>query len=883
MAFRISSTVALLLGLFPTGLTAQGLFLYSGNGQIVMEYFRAAAPMVVEARDGAGRPMAGVQIGWAITQGDGTLTGQQTATDANGLASAWMIGTSIGIANSFLSGRVTATSAQGSVNFVVTTVLTRLPNGGIAAPPLAETLKPPFENRNLSGAAGTTLPGAIVIRVIAQSWIQAGQAVPDVGVRLVNALDLSQPIPAWCNKPDKTVLTDAAGTASCDVVLGGTTGTWQIAAAVGEMLVTPSIQLEITPPVCNYTLTPASQSFGSAGGSGTVAVSAGSGCPWIAASTAIWLTISSGATGAGNGTVGYAVAANPSATRSASLVIGGQTFSVTQGPSDGGGGGGGGPAALAFVTSAFPNATMGVAYSQIVTTSGGCVTPFTGPPQVSIASGSSLPPGMQLSLNVIGGTPTTAGSYTFSLQATDSCAVKVTRSFTILVYTAAGAPPPAMTASPSAITFTVPRGSTTRPADQSLALAIAIAVSFTAASVTASGGAWLSVTPTTGMAPATLAVSVSSHAGLNAGTYNGTITVTSTAGNSPLSVPVTLVVSPPPELAVAPRSISFTFQQGVPPPGPQLISVTSTGAALGYTTTAATSSGGNWLFASPAQAATPESVAVSVNPLSLAAGSYYGTVTIARIDGAPGPVTIAVALTIQQPPPSIQAVTNGASFQPGAIAPGELVTVFGFNLGPATLAGMKVSPAGRLESTVGEARMLFDEVAAPLVYASAGQIAGFVPYAMTGRARARVQVEYRGVRSNPVEMVVTEAAPGLFTIGASGQGAILNQDGTVNSAGNAAEAGSIISLFATGEGQTDPPGQDGRLAVDALPRPRLQVAVEIGGRAAELLYAGAAPGLPAGVMQVNARIPAGAARGATPVVVKVGGYSSQSGVTVAVR
>lgn len=95
-------------------------------------------------------------------------------------------------------------------------------------------------------------------------------------------------------------------------------------------------------------------------------------------------------------------------------------------------------------------------------------------------------------------------------------------------------------------------------------------------------------------------------------------------------------------------------------------------------------------------------------------------------------------------------------------------------------------------------------------------------------------------------------------------------------------------LYATGEGQTNPPGRDGSLAEYAtlaeFPRPVLPVRVLIGGQPAEILYAGAAPGFVAGLMQINLRVPEGSPFGeAVGVVLRVGGASSRAGVTLAVR
>jgi uncharacterized protein (TIGR03437 family) len=94
----------------------------------------------------------------------------------------------------------------------------------------------------------------------------------------------------------------------------------------------------------------------------------------------------------------------------------------------------------------------------------------------------------------------------------------------------------------------------------------------------------------------------------------------------------------------------------------------------------------------------------------------------------------------------------------------------------------------------------------------------------------------------------------------------------------------VVAIYATGEGQTTPPGIDGKPSSDVLPKPQAPVVVLIGGAQAEVLYAGAAPGLVAGVLQVNARIPQSAPSGpGVPVSLVVGNASSQSGLTLAVQ
>ncbi len=82
---------------------------------------------------------------------------------------------------------------------------------------------------------------------------------------------------------------------------------------------------------CSFSINPTSSTVGSSGASGTVTVMASNaGCAWTATSNTSWITITSGATGTGNGTVGYSVSANTSIERTGTVTIAGQTFTVTQ-------------------------------------------------------------------------------------------------------------------------------------------------------------------------------------------------------------------------------------------------------------------------------------------------------------------------------------------------------------------------------------------------------------------------------------------------------------------------------------------------------------------------------------------------------------------------
>ncbi|MGH9455542.1 MAG: hypothetical protein ACRD2O_16400, partial [Terriglobia bacterium] len=232
----------------------------------------------------------------------------------------------------------------------------------------------------------------------------------------------------------------------------------------------------------------------------------------------------------------------------------------------------------------------------------------------------------------------------------------------------------------------------------------------------------------------------------------------------------------------------------------------------------------------------------------------------------------------------ITAITNAADNVPGPVAPGEIVVLYGSGLGPAQLAPSQLTSDGRVDTTAGGAQVYFNATPAPILYASATQTAAIVPYSITG-SQVPVVAQYQGQTSAPVTLTAVASDPALFTLDSSGQGqaAALNQDGSVNGAGNPAPVGSFISLYATGEGQTSPPGVDGLAGAAPLAEPVLKVTVTIGGEDAPVQYAGGAPGLVAGVMQINAQLPSDLPPGATvPVVVTVGANSSQTGVTIAV-
>ncbi|MEP7116805.1 MAG: BACON domain-containing carbohydrate-binding protein [Acidobacteriota bacterium] len=81
---------------------------------------------------------------------------------------------------------------------------------------------------------------------------------------------------------------------------------------------------------CTYAISPATASIAAPGGTGTTAVAAGTGCSWTATSNAAWLTVTAGASGAGNGSVAFSAAANAGSARTGTITVASRTFAVTQ-------------------------------------------------------------------------------------------------------------------------------------------------------------------------------------------------------------------------------------------------------------------------------------------------------------------------------------------------------------------------------------------------------------------------------------------------------------------------------------------------------------------------------------------------------------------------
>jgi uncharacterized protein (TIGR03437 family) len=223
----------------------------------------------------------------------------------------------------------------------------------------------------------------------------------------------------------------------------------------------------------------------------------------------------------------------------------------------------------------------------------------------------------------------------------------------------------------------------------------------------------------------------------------------------------------------------------------------------------------------------------------------------------------------------VTSVVNAASSQGGAVAPGEFVSIYGTNLGPASAA-----IAQGVEKGLGAVRVSFNGIEAYMTYASTTQINAVVPYGV--KDKADVIVSFDGKSSDSFALAVADSAPGIFTkqYGAGPAWAV-NAGPTpqFNAAETPVSRGGAVSFWATGQGAVDPAGQDGE-ALSTWKALKLPVKVTVGGVEAPVLWSGL---IYTGEIQVNAAIPANAPVGEVELVVTIGNASSRKGVTLAVK
>ncbi len=505
------------------------------------------------------------------------------------------------------------------------------------------------------------------------------------------------------------------------------------------------------------------------------------------------------------------------------------------------------------------------------------------------------------------------GNYTgtIAITPTSAGALPVTVTIALSVQSASSIVP-----TPTSLTFAQAQGAGA-PASQTIHLTSGGAgglLNYSFSSTTSSGASnWLSVSSpsgqTTGATPGDIVVTVNGST-LQQGTYDGIITVVApSANNTPVQIPVRLVVSAAQALTLSASSLGFNYQIGATSnPSDQTLTITSTGGTAPFTVTKSVLQpvGGSWLTVTPTSGSTSlinglftAPVTVSVNPAGLAAGTYNGAVTISS-PIASQPITVTVTLTIAGAPiPNIFTILNAGSLQPGPISPGEILTIKGTNLGPATPVNYSLNGSGGLDPKLGGVRVLFDGFPGSPYYVSATQINVIAPYEISGRISTSVTIEFNGQTSATQVYSVAPTTPGIFTLNSSGSGpgAIVNADGSINGPGlsvitayqtTGAVRGSVVAIFATGYGQSNPPSTTGCFTnpPSVLRRSVFPVTVTLGGITLadpDVQFAGAAPGGPCGFMQINVKVPDNAPLGQNTITFSANGVSSPATVSITVR
>lgn len=486
---------------------------------------------------------------------------------------------------------------------------------------------------------------------------------------------------------------------------------------------------------------------------------------------------------------------------------------------------------------------------------------------------------------------TTAGNYTGTVTITSPT---LASAFTVPVMLTVGSTT-SVSVAPASVSFTEIQGGSSPPSQTVALTSTPGNASYSAVVATSQGGNWLQITPSSGNTGTSIQVSVGANT-LQPGTYQGQISFTfQGAATTSALVNVTLTVAAAQTVYSSPSSVNFGYQFGGTTPPSQQITINSSGGASTIGVTA--SSTGGWLSVDTRSGTTPQIINVSANPSGLNAGTYTGSISITAPGVLTTPLSIPVTLTITAPPaPQPILIINNASGAFGVIAPGEEIAIKGNNLGPSSPAGgvlFSVNSSGGVSSTLAGVQVLFNSIPGTPIYVSANQIDVVVPYEITGQQSVAMTVLYNNVASAPFQLGVASAAPGLFTLDSTGQGqvAAINQNNSVNgtvSGTVAASRGTVVSLYGTGGGQTVPISTTGSVtpvptsAAGLLNVPN--VTATVGGVPATVLFAGAAPGIVTGIIQVNIVIPTAIATGnAVPVAISIGNVSSPAGTTLAIQ
>jgi uncharacterized protein (TIGR03437 family) len=241
--------------------------------------------------------------------------------------------------------------------------------------------------------------------------------------------------------------------------------------------------------------------------------------------------------------------------------------------------------------------------------------------------------------------------------------------------------------------------------------------------------------------------------------------------------------------------------------------------------------------------------------------------------------------------PEIQpgGITDAFSFQGGSVAQGQIFALFGANFGPAALTFGTLDASGKLSTTVANTQVLFDGIAAPLIYVTKNQLSGVAPFELKGKTSTQVQIVSNGLTSPALSVPVSVASLSIASADGSGGngGVIINQDGSFNSTQHPAAIGDTVVIYASYAGSfvNGVTGTDGRTTLSPpYPAPSGPLAVTMGGiQATNIPYFGNVPTLLESVMQVNVVVPPGLKSGPAPLTISANGITSVPWTTIAIK
>ena len=212
-------------------------------------------------------------------------------------------------------------------------------------------------------------------------------------------------------------------------------------------------------------------------------------------------------------------------------------------------------------------------------------------------------------------------------------------------------------------------------------------------------------------------------------------------------------------------------------------------------------------------------------------------------------------------------VGNVFSYSTAAVAPGEIVAIFGSSLGSENGAAGNYDAAGNLSTTVAGVQVAIDGLLCPIFYVGAGQVNVQIPYEVAGKSSASMRISNGGMTSTAVTVPVVESLPGLFP-------SAVNPDYSVNSQSNPIPRGKYATLYAVGLGSKQPALATGATA-GSVASTTAPLSVSVNGQALTPSYAGVAPGF-TGLDQINVQIPVDISPGSASVSVTINGQTSQT-------